>query len=407
MLCSPQPTDDAGFFVEHLKTAKPNAFADVKYAVFGCGHPDWASTFMAIPTLIDGRLAELGGHGLQKRGHGDASRADLFDEFDAWEDDLWTKLQATYSEMTAPSPDSQLSQQLRAEVDSTNRQNRLYYEFLQSVKVISNDVIVKGDVPMKRHLVLELPEEASYRSGDYLGLLPTTPVPVVMRVLARFGLHVDDIITLSGVSSGGTIPIDKPTNALSLFSEYFELEQPATLKHVKKLVNRATDDPMKKALERYTEPDIYKEEVSDKRISVLALLEEFPELPLSVAEFIEMLPSIKMRQVGESSLCSCPELKRCTQYSISSSPLDNPRRVTLTFSVLDAPHISGSGKRYMGTATTFLSQLSPGAMIHAAVRPSNEGFHPPADPSVPILMACAGTGIAPFRSFIQERALQK
>lgn len=286
--------------MEHLKTAKPNAFADVKYAVFGCGHPDWASTFMAIPTLIDDKLSELGGERLQKRGHGDASRADLFDEFDDWEDALWTELQTLYKEMSAPDPTSGPSQRLQAEVDSSKRQNLLHYEFMQSVKVISNDVIVKGDVPIKRHLVLELPEEASYRSGDYLGLLPTTPVPVVMRVLARFGMHVDDIITLSGVAPGGTVPVDRPISALSLFSEYFELEQPATLKNIKKLADRATDDGTKKALGRYIEPDVYKAEVSGKRISVLALLEEFPELPLTIADFIEMLPNIKMRQVSRS-----------------------------------------------------------------------------------------------------------
>lgn len=279
-----QPTDDAGFFVEQLKTTKRNAFADVKYAVFGCGHPDWASTFMAIPTYIDGRLKELGGERLQDRGQGDASRADLFDEFDSWENELWAKLQETYNAMTTFHPDSPSSQRLDAKVDTSTRQNLLHFEFLQSVRVISNEVIVKGDVQMKRHLMLELPEHASYRSGDYLGLLPTTPIPVVLRVLARLGLHVDDNVTLSGVSSGGTIPIDRPISVLSLFSEYFELEQPATLKNIKKLADKATDDSTGKALERYMEPSIYGEEVSDKRISVLALLEQFPGLPISLAE---------------------------------------------------------------------------------------------------------------------------
>lgn len=170
---------------------------------------------------------------------------------------------------------------------------------MQSVKVISNDVIVEGDVQIKRHLVLELPEEGRYRSGDNLGLLLTAPAPVAMCVLARFGLHVDDTITLSGVNPGGTIPVDKPVNAFSLFSGLYELEQPATFKHIKKLADTARDDTSRKALQRYTEPDVYKEEVSDKRISVLGLLEEFPHLPLSVANFIEVLPPIKTRQVSK------------------------------------------------------------------------------------------------------------
>jgi cytochrome P450/NADPH-cytochrome P450 reductase len=119
-----------------------------------------------------------------------------------------------------------------------------------------------------------------------------------MRALGRLNLHVDDTITLKGASAGGTVPVGKPISALILFSEYFELEQPATLKQIKNLAERAEDDSVKQALERYLKPEVYKQDISDRRVSVLALLEEFPALPISVAEFIEMLPSIKMRQVS-------------------------------------------------------------------------------------------------------------
>lgn len=92
--------------MEHVKTSKSNALADVKYAVFGCRHLDWASTFMAVPAYIDDQLAGLGGERLQNRGQGDTSGADLFDEFDAWQDNLWVMLKATYSNVTALEPDA-------------------------------------------------------------------------------------------------------------------------------------------------------------------------------------------------------------------------------------------------------------------------------------------------------------
>ena len=60
----------------------------------------------------------------------------------------------------------------------------------------------------------------------------------------------------------------------------------------------------------------------------------------------------------------------------------------------------------MGVATTYLDSLRPGDKVQMAIRPSGV-FHLPLDPSVPIVMIAAGSGIAPMRGFIQERALQK
>ena len=97
---------------------------------------------------------------------------------------------------------------------------------------------------------------------------------------------------------------------------------------------------------------------------------------------------------------------RVRQYSISSSPLWNPQRVTLTISVVRAPALSGKDEEFMGVATTYLDGLRPGDKVQMAIRPSG-AFHLPLDPSVPVVMIAAGSGVAPMRGFIQERALQK
>ena len=60
----------------------------------------------------------------------------------------------------------------------------------------------------------------------------------------------------------------------------------------------------------------------------------------------------------------------------------------------------------MGVATTYLDGLRPGDKVQIAVRRSS-AFHLPPDPSIPVVMIAAGSGIAPMRGFIQERALQK
>jgi cytochrome P450/NADPH-cytochrome P450 reductase len=96
---------------------------------------------------------------------------------------------------------------------------------------------------------------------------------------------------------------------------------------------------------------------------------------------------------------------RARQYSISSSPLWNARRCTLTVAVVDAPALSGRG-RYQGMASSYLANCTPGTRVAIAVRTSNDHFHPPASPESPMVMVCAGTGLAPFRGFLQERAMQ-
>lgn len=135
--------------------------------------------------------------------------------------------------------------------------------------------------------------------------------------------------------------------------------------------------------------ETYAREVLAKRVSLLDILEANPDIQPTFAQYLEMLPPIRVRQ-----------------YSISSSPLWNPQRVTLTISVVKAPALSGKDEEFMGVATTFLDGLRPGNKVQMAIRPSGT-FHLPPDPSVPVVMIAAGSGVAPMRGFIQERALQK
>lgn len=91
--------------------------------------------------------------------------------------------------------------------------------------------------------------------------------------------------------------------------------------------------------------------------------------------------------------------------SISSSPLVDKGKLTLTYSVLNAPAHSGMG-RHVGVASSYLSSLMPGDKLQASVRPAAGGFRLPPDPlRTPMICIAAGTGLAPFRAFIQERAV--
>ena len=79
-------------WLESVKDA--GAFADVKFAVFGCGNRDWVNTYQRVPRLVDDALAEHGATRLVERGEGDASGSEFFQSFDKWEKGLWEKLSA-------------------------------------------------------------------------------------------------------------------------------------------------------------------------------------------------------------------------------------------------------------------------------------------------------------------------
>ena len=185
-----------------------------------------------------------------------------------------------------------------------------------------------------------------------------------------------------------SIPVDKPVSLSEVLSGYVELSQPATTRDLRALVEASSEDSTRIALDALLSS--YADQVLTKRLSVLDVLEKYRDIKLSLSQFLHMLPAMRVRQ-----------------YSISSSPLWNPERVTLTVSVLEGPAISGREDEFLGVASNFLANLRPGDKVQVAVRSSNAAFHPPSDPLVPMVMFCAGSGLAPMRGFIQERAAQK
>jgi cytochrome P450 / NADPH-cytochrome P450 reductase len=189
-------------------------------------------------------------------------------------------------------------------------------------------------------------------------------------------------------STGPTaLPVDRPITLSTLLSGYVELSQPATPRNIRTLLQAENSE--QSALVLGSLASLYADEVLSKRLSVLDILEANPDVKLSFGTYLETLPPMRIRQ-----------------YSISSSPLWNPEHVTLTLSVINAPAMSGREDPFMGVASTYLDNLKPGDRVQMAVRAS-VAFHLPNDPATPVVMFCAGSGLAPMRGFIQERAQQK
>jgi sulfite reductase (NADPH) flavoprotein alpha-component len=122
-------------------------------------------------------------------------------------------------------------------------------------------------------------------------------------------------------------------------------------------------------------------------LDVLGALEKFPGIRPDPEAFMEALEPLQPRL-----------------YSISSSQKAEPGRVCLT---VDAVRTEIAGRQREGVASTYLDErVSPGATVDVYVQKAH-GFALPADASTPIIMVGPGTGIAPFRAFLQERHATK
>ncbi|KAK7748645.1 hypothetical protein SLS53_000666 [Cytospora paraplurivora] len=380
-----EPPDNAALFCQWLQGLKGKELENVTYAVFGCGHHDWSQTFHKIPKFVDAAIEKVGGTRIAALGVADAAEGDIFTKFETWEDELlWPALQQKYDIADDAGEGESLQGGLSVEI-STPRSSTLRQDVKEAVVIESHELTAPG-APIKKHIEIQLPSEMSYSAGDYLAILPINPKDVVHRALRRFGLAWDAHVTITSHSTT-TLPTGYPVPASDVLGAYVELGQPATKRSVTALIEATKDEATKTALQRLAGDD-YVAEINAKRVSILELLEQHPTVDLPFATFLSLLPPMRVRQ-----------------YSISSSPLWNQSHLTLTYAVLDAPALSGTGHRYHGVATSYLSSLAVGDKLHVAIRPSHASFHLPVDPEkVPILCVAAGSGIAPFRGFLQERA---
>ena len=383
-----KPPDNARQFVAALSGLRPGGLAGAHFAVFGCGNRQWARTYQAVPTQVDEALAAAGGTRIAPRAEADAS-GDFFGAFDAWYATLWSSIASALGKAVAQVDNGPA---VTVEVLEKGRTTTLRQEDLRVGLLVENRELVSMTAPFarsKRHFELDLPEGMSYRAGDYLAVLPRNPGLNVERALRRFGLAVDtQIILHRRAASLTTLPTEYPIAASELLSSYVELAQPATRAQVRALAESTRCPPDKRALEALCDEDGYAHEVLSKRTSVLDLLERFAACELTFEAFLGMLPTLKARQ-----------------YSIASSPLSHPHAVALCIAIVEGPALCGHG-RFQGVASSFLANTTPGTRLAVAVRPSQRHFHPPSDPQTPMVLICAGTGLAPFRGFLQERAAQ-
>jgi cytochrome P450 / NADPH-cytochrome P450 reductase len=214
-------------------------------------------------------------------------------------------------------------------------------------------------------------------------------------VARRFGFLPADQIKLQ-VAEGrrAQLPVGDAVSVGRLLTDFVELQQVATRKQIQIMSEHTRCPVTKPKLLAYVGDDAaaterYRSDILGRRKSVFDLLEEHPACELPFHAYLEMLSLLAPRY-----------------YSISSSPSVDANRCSVTVGVVEGPASSGRGV-YKGICSNYLAGRRTSETIHATVRETRAGFRLPDDAAVPIIMIGPGTGLAPFRGFLQERAALK
>jgi len=393
--------DNATQFVKWLGSdLAKDAFAKVRYAVFGCGNSDWAATYQSIPRIIDEQLAAHGGKSVYARGEGDA-RSDLDGQFESWfakAAPVAVKEFGVDTSFTRRADDEPLYKVEPVAPTTINAVVALGGASPMKVQVnseLQNKTGANASDRSTRHIEVQLPPNLTYRVGDHLSVVPRNDPVLVDAVARRFGFLPADQIKLQ-VAEGrrAQLPVGDAVSVGRLLTEFVELQQVATRKQLQIMSEHTRCPVTKPKLLAYIGDDAesterYRSEILSKRRSVYDLLDEHPACELPFHAYLEMLSLLAPRY-----------------YSISSSPSGDASRCSVTVGVVEAPASSGRGI-YKGICSNYLAGRRAGDTIHATVRETKAGFRLPDDPWMPIIMIGPGTGLAPFRGFLQERAARK
>jgi cytochrome P450/NADPH-cytochrome P450 reductase len=381
------PPDNASGFVRWLESGlAPDALKGVKYAVFGCGNTDWAATYQAVPRLIDEKLSAAGATRVYERGEGDA-RSDLAGQFEAW----FAKLRplaaealgipTSFSEEAGAEPLYRVAPVSGAAPAGAAPALRV---------LVNRELLAPGAGRSTRHIEVSLPEGASFAPGDHLSVSPRNDPGLVDAVARRFGFQASDVIRLD-VAEGrrAQLPVGEPIAVGRLLAEFVELQQVATRRQIQAMAAATRCPVTRPKLEALIADDeVFRREVVAKRKSAFDLLREHPACEWPFGAYLESLSPLSPRY-----------------YSISSAPNDSGA-CSVTVGVVQGPALSGEGV-YKGVCSNYLASRLVGDRVHGAVRATKAGFRLPEDPATPLVMIGPGTGLAPFRGFLQQRAKQK
>lgn len=358
-----EPPDDSRGLFEHLQSRRAPRLPELNYAVLALGDTSYPD-FCGIGRQLDERLAALGATALFARGEADV---DIDTVAEPWTDNALEQARTLLKQapgQLSPTATTGVVTPLHPARPAWSRQHPFRAEVLASQRIVAGDS--GKDV---RHIELSLEGSGlTYQPGDALGVWPTQSSVLVDAVLATLGLDGDREV----IFKDEHLPLRQ---WLGQRRELTGLTRPFVATHAERGQHAE--------LKAWLQPDA--------RTELAALLDGTP--------LLDLLRRYPAEWDADALVASLRPLAP-RMYSIASSPKQVEGEVHLT---VDRLHYRSDGEERWGVASRHLCALGEGDTVPVFVE-ANDRFRLPAEPSRDIVMIGPGTGVAPFRAFVQERA---
>jgi sulfite reductase (NADPH) flavoprotein alpha-component len=356
------PPDNAQAFWNYLNAETAPALTHLNYSVLALGDTNYAA-FCQFGKVCDERFEKLGA----KRVH---PRVDCDVDYDtpakAWTDGVFAALTSTSESTAAASPDGP------GVVENTPVEVGYSKKNPFPARLLTNRLLnAEGSGKEVRHYEISLAGSGlSYEVGDALGVMAANCNELVGEILTTLGCDGEEAVKT---------PDGSETSLRLALVQHYDIVRPSG-ELLKAAAERgAAGGELASLLDPARRDDLKKWLWGREVIDVLGGLTQ----KFSASEFIAVLKKLQPRL-----------------YSISSSPKAHPEEVHLTIA---AVRYESHGRRRKGVCSTFLAdRCAENTPVPVFVQTSH-GFRIPANGDTPVIMCGPGTGIAPFRAFLEER----